>query len=196
MAITAAAVKALRDKTGQGMMKCKEALQACDGDEEKAIDYLRKLGLKTVDKKSTRATEQGAIGHYIHGDGKIGVLVEIACESDFVAKGDDFRTLLKDLCMQVAATDPIAVRPEEIPDDVVKREREIYRDQMKDKPAAIIEKIVDGKLKAFYKERCLMQQQFVKDTSLSVEDVVNAVIAKLGENITVKRFCRMELGGE
>ena len=196
MPITAAAVKALREKTGQGMMKCKEALKACDGDEEKAVDYLRKLGLNTADKKSSRATKQGAIGHYIHGDGKIGVLVEIACESDFVAKGDDFRALLKDVCMQVAAADPIAVRPEELSAEVVEKEREIYRELMKDKPANIIDKIVDGKLNAFYKERCLMQQQFVKDSSQSIADVINAAIAKLGENITIRRFCRMELGGE
>jgi len=194
MAISAEVVKALRDKTGLGMMKCKEALVASDGDQEKAIEYLRKQGLKTADKKAGRATQQGAIGSYIHANGKIGVLVELACETDFVAKSDDFQALLKDLCMQVAATSPLAVTPDGIPQQVKDKEREIYAEQMKDKPARVLDKIIEGKLKAFYQERCLLHQPFVKEPERTVEEVIKAAIAKLGENIAVKRFCRMQLG--
>jgi len=194
--ISAEKVKALREKTGLGMMKCKEALLASGGDDEKAIEYLRKQGLKTADKKSGRATEQGWIGSYVHSNGKVGVLVEVACESDFVAKGDDFQGLLKDLCLQITAMKPLAVGPDDVPEKIKESERAIYREQVKDKPDNIVEKILDGKMKAFYKERCLLQQEFVKDSSQTVQDMVTAVIAKVGENITVRRFVRMEFGAE
>ena len=196
MGIPAEAVKALREKTGLGLMKCKEALIASNGDEEKAIEYLRKQGLKTADKKSGRDTKQGWIGSYVHTNGKVAAMVEVACESDFVAKGDVFQALIKDLAMHIVAAKPLSVTPEEIPEEVKEKERAIFREQMKDKPANMLDKIVEGKMKSFYKERCLLQQEFVKDTTQTVEDLVTAVIAKLGENITVVRFVRLEFGAE
>jgi elongation factor Ts len=194
MAITAAAVKQLREMTGIGMMKCKEALQATDGDIEKAVEYLRKQGLKTAEKKAGRETSEGVIGSYIHSNNKIGVLVEVRCETDFVARGDDFAQLCRDLAMQIAATKPIAVSREEVPADVLEKERDIYREQFKDKPPQAIEKIVEGKLGAFFKERCLLDQPFVKEPKTSVADHIKSVVAKVGENISVARFVRFELG--
>jgi len=194
MAITAATVKQLRDMTGIGMMKCKEALEACDGDLEKAVDYLRKLGLKTADKRAGRQTSEGIVASYIHSNAKIGVLLELKCESDFVARNEEFRQLARDLCMQVAATRPIAVSRDDLPPEVIEREREIYAEQVKNKPPHAIEKILQGKLNAFFKEHCLLDQPFVKDPKTSVSDLVKSVSAKLGENITVGRFARLQIG--
>jgi elongation factor Ts len=194
MPASAAQVKQLREMTNIGMMKCKEALEATNGDLDKAVEYLRKQGLKTAEKRAGRETSEGFIASYIHSNGKIGVLVELKCESDFVARGDDFRQLGRDLCMQVAATKPIAVSRDQVPADVVERERDIYREQVKDKPPQAVEKILEGKLTAFYKERCLLDQPFVKDPKTSVEDLIKSLIAKLGENITVGRVVRLELG--
>jgi len=192
--ITAGLVKQLRDKTGLGMMTCKEALAATSGDMEKAIDYLRKKGLDAASKRAGRKTGEGLIGSYIHVTGKIGVMVEINCESDFVARGDDFKQLVKDICMHIAASDPIAVSPDDVPAEVVEKEKEIYREQTKNKPPEILEKIVEGKLRKFYAEKCLLQQPYVKNTDQTVEELVKEVIAKVGENITVRRFVRFELG--
>ncbi len=194
MAISAETVKQLREMTGIGMMKCKEALEATQGDLEKAVEYLRKLGLKTAEKRAGRETSEGVIASYIHSNAKIGVLLELRCESDFVARNDEFRQLARDLCMQVAATRPIAVSKDQVPPEVVAKEREIYAEQVKDKPPQAVEKIVAGKLEAFFKERCLLDQPFVKDPKTTVADHVKSLIAKLGENITVARFVRLQLG--
>ena len=194
--ITAELVRKLREKTGLGMMQCKEALAATDGDMEKAVDYLRKKGLDTAGKRAGRATNQGLIASYIHVTGKIGVLVEVNCESDFVARSDDFKELVKNVCMHVAATNPLAVSADQVAADVVAREKSIYAEQVKGKPAAITDKIVEGKLKKFFAERCLLEQPYVKNTDQTVGDLVKEVIAKLGENISVRRFVRYELGEE
>ena len=192
--ITAAQVKALREKTGLGMMTCKEALVASDGDSEKAVEWLRKKGLDAAGKRMGRVTKEGAIGSYIHMNGRIGVLVELNCESDFVARSEDFQQLLKDLCMQVAATAPIAVSAENVDEKVVAKEREIYASQVAGKPQAVVDKIVEGKLKKFFAEQCLVAQPFVKNPDMSVTDRIKGVIAKTGENITVRRFVRYQLG--
>lgn len=194
MAISAARVKELRQKTGIGMMKCKEALQETGGDLDKAVDYLRKQGLAAADRRAGRSTNEGVIASYIHSNNKLGVLVELRSETDFVALNEDFQRLGRDLCMQVAAARPLCVSKDDVPEDVLEKERDIYREQFKDKPAAAIEKIVEGKLQAFYKERCLLEQPFVKEPKTSVGDLIKTLAAKLGENITVTRFVRMELG--
>ena len=196
MEITAARVKELREKTGIGMMKCKEALAECEGDFEKAIDYLRKKGLATADKKGGRATNEGRVASYIHTNNKIGVMLEVNCETDFVAKGEEFGQLAKDICMQIAASSPIAVRRDDIPADVIEREKDIYKDQAKGKPENIVDKIVDGKLNAYFKNICLLEQPFIRDTSVVIEDLIKEKIAKFGENITVSRFVRYQLGEE
>ena len=196
MEITAALVRELREKTGIGMMKCKEALQATGGDMEKAVEHLRKQGIEAAGKRASRATDEGIIASYIHANSKIGVLVELRCESDFVARGDDFRQLGRDLCMQVAASGPAYIRRDEVPERVIEKEKEIYREQFKDKPERALEGILRGKLNAFYKAACLLDQPFVKQPKESVQDVIKAAVAKLGENITVARFVRLELGGE
>jgi len=196
MAVTAAQVKELRDRTGLGMMDCKKALTEVDGDMEKAIVLLRKRGLKTAEKRSGRATGDGRIGSYIHHSGKVGVILEVNCETDFVARNEEFRALLSDLAMQIAATKPEYVSRENVPEEVVQREKAIYADQVKGKPEHIVEKILDGKLKDFYRRLCLLEQPFVKDGSMTVEDRVKAAIAKLGENIVVRRFARLEVGEE
>ncbi|MFP4055464.1 MAG: translation elongation factor Ts [Candidatus Brocadiia bacterium] len=194
MAIGAQLVKQLREMTGLGMMKCKQALEQTEGDIEKAVEYLRKQGLATAEKKAGRETKEGIISSYIHSNHKIGVLVELNCETDFVARNDEFRQLARDLCMQVAASKPIYTAPEDVPQEVMEKEREIYREQFKDKPPQAIDKIVEGKLGAFYKEACLLEQPFVKEPKTSVGDLVKSMVAKLGENITVGRFVRMEIG--
>jgi elongation factor Ts len=194
MAVSAETVKQLREMTGIGMMKCKEALEATQGDIEKAVEHLRKLGLKTAEKRAGRETSEGVIASYIHSNSKIGVLLELKCESDFVARNDDFRQLGRDLCMQVAATRPLAVSKDQVPADLVEKEREIYREQVKDKPPQAVEKIVQGKLDAFFKERCLLEQPFVKDLKVTVADHIKSLIAKLGENIAVARFVRLQMG--
>ena len=192
--ITAAQVKALRDSTGLGMLTCKDALVATDGDQEKAVDWLRKKGLDAAGKRMGRVTKEGAVGSYIHMNGRIGVLLELNSESDFVARGDDFQELLRDLCMQVAATAPVAVAPEDLDQTVVARERDIYVGQATGKPENVVASIVEGKLKKYYKEQCLLDQPFVKDPNQSVADRITGVIAKVGENISVRRFTRFQLG--
>ncbi len=198
MEITAKMVKELREKTGLGMMDCKNALVETEGDMEKAVDHLRKKGALKAAKREGRATSEGRIASYVHMNGKIGVLVELRCESDFVAKTDDFAALAKDLTMQVAASAPRWVSPEDVPDDIVAKEKEIYMDQARDagKPEKILDKIAEGKLNKFFTEVCLLEQPFVKDTDKSVGELIKETIAKLGENITVGRFVRFELGRE
>jgi len=194
MAISADQVRKLREQTGQGMMECKHALEESGGDLEKAVDILRKKGLATAEKKSGRTAAQGRIHSYIHHNGRVGVLLEVNCETDFVAKTDQFQTLLNDLCLQVCAAAPLAVRREEIPADLVERERDIARAQVTGKPANIVEKIVDGKIDKWFAERVLLEQPFVKEQDRTVSDVLTATIAKIGENIVIRRFARFEIG--
>jgi len=194
--ITSTLVKELRVKTGAGMMDCKEALTAAAGDFEKAIDYLRKKGMSAATKRSSKAAKEGTVSSYIHMGGKIGVMVEVNCETDFVAKTDDFLVLSKNLAMHVAASNPLYVRPEEIPPEALEREKEIYRSQAtaEKKPEKIWDKIIEGKLKKYYEDVCLMNQKFIKNTDITVETLVNNLIAKTGENIIVRRFARFQLG--
>ncbi len=196
MAISAADVKKLRDMTGAGMMECKKALTETNGDYDKAIDYLRTKGMQKVDKKAGRSTEQGIIQSYIHPGSRLGVLVEINCETDFVARTDDFQTFAKDVAMQVAAAKPIAVSREQVDTKVVEHEIEIYRAQALEqgKPEAVIEKMMSGKLDKFYQESCLLEQAFVKDPDKTIGDYLKEIIGKLGENMVIKRFVRFELG--
>jgi elongation factor Ts len=194
MDITAAMVKTLRDATGAGMMECKAALAEAKGNMDDATTLLRKRGLAQAAKKAGRSTSEGLIGHYIHMGGKIGVLVEVNCESDFVARTDDFQGLVKELAMHIAAANPTFVRRDEVPGDVLAREREIYREQVKDKPAQVVDKIVEGKLESYYEQFCLMDQFSIRDPKTRIRDVVQAAIAKLGENITISRFVRMKVG--
>lgn len=196
MEVSASTVKELREKTGAGMMDCKKALAETGGDVPKAIDYLRQKGLAAAARKADRVATDGAVGAYVHAGGKIGALVEINCESDFVARTTEFQTLLKDIAMQVAAASPRYVRREEIPAAELEREKEIYRQQALEsgKPEKIVDKIVDGKLERFYSEVCLVEQSFIKDPDKKILDVVNDAIARLGENIQVRRFTRYHLG--
>jgi elongation factor Ts len=194
--IPAELVKKLRDMTGAGMMECKAALGEAGGDVEKARDLLRTRGLAQAAKKAGRSTSEGQIGAYIHQGGKIGVLVELNCESDFVARTDDFQTLLKELALQVAAANPVYVRREDVPADVLERERAIYRAQMADsgKPANVIDKIIEGKLGAFYEQVCLVDQAYIRDPKQKIGPMIQAAIAKLGENIGVARIVRFKVG--
>ena len=194
--IPADLVKKLRDRTGAGMMECKAALQEANGDLEEALTILRKRGLASAAKKTGRSTSEGLIGSYIHLGGKIGVLVEVNCESDFVARTDDFQNLLKELALQVAAASPQYVRREDVPADVLDREKSIYRAQMEGsgKPPQVIEKIVEGKLGSFYEQVCLVDQPSIRDPKVNVGQLVQAAIAKLGENIGVARFVRFKVG--
>jgi len=196
--ISASMVKALREKSGAGIMDCKEALASCDGDMEKAVDFLRKKGLATAAKRAGRATSEGTIQSYIHMGGKIGVMVEVDCETDFVAKTDDFVEFAKNLAMHIAATNPVGIAPEDVPEDVLVREKEIYRAQALEmgKPEKMIDKIVEGKLNKFFKDSCLLNQAYVKDPDKTINDYLNEVIAKTGEKITVKRFARFQVGAE
>jgi elongation factor Ts len=196
MAISANQVKELREKTGAGMMDCKNALSEANGDMEGAIVVLRKKGLATAQKKAARVAAEGMIGHYIHAGGKLGVLVEVNCETDFAAKSADFQQLVKDVAMHIAAQNPLYVRREEVPPEVLEKEREIYRDQARQsgKPANIIDKIAEGKLESYYQMSCLYDQQFVKDPSQTVEQLINSLIGKIGENIRVRRFTRFKTG--
>ncbi|MCA9733000.1 MAG: translation elongation factor Ts [Deferribacteres bacterium] len=198
MAISAADVKTLRDMTGAGMMDCKKALMEVEGDIEKAIQYLREKGAAIAEKKGGRATNDGVIETYVHAGSKLGVMVEINCETDFVAKTEEFKQLARDIAMQIAAANPVSVSREEIPEDLIAKEREIYTHQAKNegKPDKIIDRYVDGKLNKFYQETALMEQGFVKDPKKSIRDIITEVIAKLGENITVRRFVRYQLGEE
>jgi elongation factor Ts len=196
--ISATMVKELREKTGAGIMDCKEALAECQGDMEKAIDFLRKKGLATAAKRAGRATSEGTIQSYIHMGGKIGVMVEVNCETDFVAKTDDFVEFAKNLAMHIAATSPVGIAPEDVPAEIIDREKAIYRDQALEmgKPEKMVDKIVEGKLNKFFKDSCLMNQQYVKDPDKTISDYLNEVIAKTGEKITVKRFARFQVGAE
>ena len=194
MAISADQVKKLRDLTGAGMMECKAALTEANGDIEAATTILRKRGLAHATKKAGRSTNEGLIGNYIHMGGRIGVLVEINCESDFVARTDDFQNLAKEISMHIAAASPQYVRREEVPGDVLERERGIYRDQVKDKPAQVVDKIVEGKLNSFYEQVCLLDQPSIRDPKQTIGQLIQAAIAKLGENISIARFVRLKVG--
>ncbi len=191
-------VKDLRDKTGAGMMDCKEALTASGGDLDKAVDYLRKKGMSAATKRSSKAAKDGTVATYVHMGGKIGVMVELNCETDFVAKTDHFQAMAKDLAMQVAATNPVYVNAQEIPEEALEREKDIYRSQLlaEKKPEKIWDKIIEGKLNKFYEEVCLVNQKFIKDDSMTVATLVNNMIAKTGENIIIRRFARFQLGEE
>ena len=189
-------VKELRDKTNAGMMDCKRALGDTDGDMEKAVDLLRQKGLAVAQKRADRATREGVIECYIHSGSKLGVMVELGCETDFVAKTDDFVAFAKDMAMHIAASNPVSVSREEIPDELVKREKDIYTAQALDsrKPENIVDKIISGRIEKFISEICLLEQKFVKNSDLSVQDLLNELIAKMGENISIKRFARFQIG--
>jgi elongation factor Ts len=192
--ITADQVKKLRDLTGAGMMECKAALTEANGDIEEATTILRKRGLAQATKKAGRSTNEGLIGNYIHMGGKIGVLVEVNCESDFVARTDDFQNLAREIAMHIAAASPQYVKREDVPGDVLERERSIYREQVKDKPAQVVDKIVEGKLNSFYEQVVLLDQPSIRDPKETIGRVVQAAIARLGENISIARFVRFKLG--
>jgi len=196
--ITSTMVKELRTKTGAGMMDCKEALTSVDGDFEKAIDFLRKKGLSAATKRSSKAAKDGTIASYIHMGGRIGVMVEVNCETDFVAKTEDFQTMARDIAMHVAASNPLYVRPDEIAEDILEREKEIYRSQLREekKPEKIWDKIIEGKLKKYYEDVCLVEQKFVKNQDITVGTLISNMIAKTGENIMIRRFARFQLGEE
>ena len=196
MEINAAQVKELREKTGVGIMDCKKALRECDGDIDKAVDYLRKKGIATAKKRGGRSTSEGQIQSYIHAGGKIGVLVEVNCETDFSGKTDDFSEFVRNLAMQIAATNPVSIDREGIPADVLEKETDIYSTQAKEsgKPEKVIEKIVEGKMKKFYSEACLLEQTYVKNPDITIQDLLNEMMAKTGENIIVRRFVRYQLG--
>lgn len=196
MNITSEMVKDLRVRTGAGMMDCKEALAAANGDFEKAIDYLRKKGMSAATKRSSKAAKDGTIASYIHMGGKIGVLVEVNCETDFVAKTEDFQVMARDIAMHVAASNPVYVRADEIPPETMEREKAIYREQLlaEKKPEKIWDKIIEGKLKKYYEDVCLVDQNFIKNTDITVGTLVSNMIAKTGENIVIRRFARFQLG--
>ncbi len=196
MEITAAMVKKLRDATGAGMMECKAALTEAKGNMEEATTILRKRGLALATKKSGRSTNEGIIGNYIHMGGRIGVLVEVNCESDFVARTEDFQSLAREIAMHIAAASPQYVRREDVPPDVLDRERAIYRGQMEDqkKPPQVLDKIVEGKLNSFYEQVCLLEQPSIRDPKVTIGQTVQAAIAKMGENISIARFVRFKLG--
>jgi elongation factor Ts len=194
--ISAEMVKQLREKTGAGMMDCKNALSEVEGDVEKAIELLRKKGLATAQKRAGRALSEGIIQSYIHMTGKLGVMVEVNCETDFVAKNEDFQEFTKNIAMHIAATNPLGITPEDISQEIIEKEKEIYRAQALDmgKPENVIDKIVEGKLNKFYQESCLLNQPYVRDTDISIADLLNQMIAKIGENISIKRFVRYQIG--
>ena len=196
MEISAEKVKELREKTGSGIMDCKEALKVAGGNFDKAIEYLREKGMSAATKKSSRATKDGAVTSYIHMEGKVGVMVELNCETDFVAKTQDFRSLSRDIAMHIAAMNPMYVKAEDVPGDVIERERGIYKKQAltEGKPEKIVERIIDGKLKKYYEDVCLMNQRFIKDQDMTIEKLVKNAIVKTGENIIVRRFVRYQLG--
>jgi len=196
MNITSQMVKELRDKTNAGMMDCKKALAENNGDMEKAVDYLRQKGLAVAAKRATRATSEGVIECYIHAGGKLGVMVEVGCETDFVAKTDSFLEFAKNVAMHIAAVNPVSIRREDVPEELLAREKAIYVNQAADsgKPANIVEKIVAGKIEKFYADACLLEQQYVKNPDLKVQDLLNELIASLGENISVKKFARFQVG--
>jgi len=190
------AIKKLREKTNAGVVDCKKALRESGGDVDKAIEILRKQGVSMASKKIGREAKEGRIESYIHLGGKIGVLVEVNCETDFVARNDGFKAFVRDIAMQIAASNPLYVRGEDVPAEVIKRETEIIKAQVKDKPESAVQKIVDGKLSKFYEEICLLEQPFIKDTTLKVKDILTSMIAKIGENIIIRRFVRYQVGEE
>ena len=198
--ITVAKVKELRERTGSGMMDCKKALAETGGDMEKAIDYLREKGLAKAAKKAERSAKDGRIFHYVHNNFKVGALLELDTETDFVARTDEFNELGHEISMQIAAANPLYIRPEDVPAEVLEKEREIYRQQLledpknKNKPANIIDKIIDGKISKYYEVNCLLEQEYIRDSDKKIKDLVTEMIAKLGENIVVKRFARFSIG--
>jgi len=194
--ISAAMVKQLREKTGVGIMDCKEALSQSDGDIDKAVDFLRKKGLATAQKRAGRTMSEGLIQSYIHMGGKLGVLVEINCETDFVAKNDDFKEFSKNIAMHIAASNPVGIASDDVSEDIINKEKEIYRAQALEmgKPENVADKIVEGKLNKFYKDNCLLNQAYVRDPNIIISDLLNDMIAKMGENITIKRFVRFQIG--
>ncbi|MGA2586137.1 MAG: translation elongation factor Ts [Candidatus Aminicenantales bacterium] len=196
MEIMAGQVKELRERTGIGMMECKKALEEAGGDAERAIEILRKKGYARAKEKADRATSEGLVGAYIHTNGKIGVLVEVNCESDFVALTKEFKELVKNIAMHVAASSPLYIAPENVPADIVDKEKDIIREQFKDskKPAEIVEKIVQGKLSKFYEEVCLLEQPYIKDDKTKVKDLITGFIAKFKENTKISRFVRYQIG--
>ena len=196
MEISIESVKDLRQRTGAGVIDCKTALQEAQGNMEAAIDYLRRKGLATAAKKAGRIATDGLVSSYIHAGGKMGVLVEINCETDFVAKTEDFQAFVKNIAMHIAAANPQYIRREEIPEEVLERERAIYRTQALEagKPQRVIDKIVEGKIERFYSEVCLLEQTYVKDADLTIKELLDATIAKIGENISIRRFARFQLG--
>ena len=194
--ISAKMVMQLREKTGAGIMDCKGALTECNGDMDKAVDFLRKKGLATAAKRAGRAMTEGVVASYIHMDSKLGVLVEVNCETDFVAKNDDFKAFAKNIAMHIAATNPVGIRPEDVPEEIIAKEKEIYHGQVLEmgKPEKIADKIVEGKLQKYFKENCLMDQAYVRNPEMTVADLLNELIAKIGENISIKRFARFKIG--
>lgn len=196
MHIDAKIVKALREKTGAGMMDCKKALTEAEGNEEKAIDILREKGLAAAARRSGRAANQGVVDSYIHMGGKIGVLVEINCETDFVARNDEFREFVRNICLQVAATSPLYLKKEEVPESILDKERQIIKAQAlnEGKPEKVIDKIIEGRLEKYYRDHCLLEQTFVKDEDQTISGLLTAMIAKIGENIVIRRFTRFEIG--
>ena len=194
--ISATMVKQLREKTGAGMMDCKNALSECDGDMDQAVDFLRKKGLATAQKRAGRAMSEGIIHSYIHLGGKLGVLVEVNCETDLVARNEDFKEFAKNIAMHIAASNPLGIQAEDVPEDIVNKEKEIYRAQALEmgKPENVIDKIVEGKLKKFFTDNCLMNQPYVKDPDITISDLLTELIGKIGENLTIKRFVRYQIG--
>ncbi len=194
--VTSNMIKELRDKTQAGMVDCKKALVENDGDMDKAVEYLRKKGLASADKKMGREVTEGIVASYIHSNSKIGVLVELKCATDFVARNEEFVALAKEIAMQIAAANPLYVKPEDVPADVIEKEKEIYREQMKNsgKPENVVEKIVEGKLTKFYSEVCLLEQEFIKDSAVKIQDLIKQKIAVFGENIEVGKFSRFQIG--
>ncbi len=196
MDISAELVRKLREKTGVGLMDCKEALKQSGGDMEKAIEYLREKGLAKLQKRSGRAASEGVIASYIHTGGKVGVLVEVNCETDFAANSKDFQEFAKDVAMQITAASPLYVRREEIPEDLVAKEKDLYKRQALDsgKPEKIIDKIADGKMEKFFQEVCLMEQSFIKNPDITVKGLLEDLVVKIGENVVIRRFVRFQLG--
>jgi elongation factor Ts len=190
------AIKKLREKTNAGVVDCKKALRDAGGDIEKAIEILRKQGVAMASKRTGRQAKEGRIESYIHLGGKIGVLVEVNCETDFVARNDDFKAFVKDIAMQVAASNPLYVKREDVPESAVKKETEIIKAQLTGKPSQAVEKILEGKLAKFYEEVCLLEQPFIRDTGMRVKDILTSMIAKIGENIVIRRFARYQVGEE
>ncbi len=196
MHIDAKVVKSLREKTGAGMMDCKKALQETEGNLEKAVDLLREKGLSAAAKRAGRAANQGIVDSYIHLGGKIGVLVEVNCETDFVARNDEFRSFVRNLCLQVAATNPAYLSKDDVEEEVLERERQVIRNQALNdgKPEKVVDMIVEGRLAKYYSENCLLEQAFVKDEEITISELLTNLIAKIGENIVVRRYCRFEIG--